>query len=198
MAFSADPVKLCSLGLWSILLATASLGLSGCIIIEKDDDYPHDGYVEPPPVSEDPRLVSIDTDATVSAEPGEGVGLFVEYTAGGAWRLSTTCDTNYSNIGCTFDAFASVDTSSELLDLSTEDLEGQDQAKILEEGVAGWHAETASDIDAITLTTTPGAILRVEMYLDGVSQPRFVYWLGKGVLHEGAPTNPIDFEPTEP
>jgi len=199
MAFSADPVKLRSPGLWPILLASASLALGGCIIVDGDGHHPYDdGYVEPPPVSEDPMLVALDTDATVSAEPGEGVGLFVEYAAEGKWRLSTTCDTNYSNIGCTFDVFAGVDTSSELTDLSTEDLEGRDDAAIIEEGVAGWHAETASDIDAITLTTTPGAILRVEMYLDQVSQPRFVYWFGNGVLHEGAPTNPVDFEPTAP
>jgi hypothetical protein len=50
----------------------------------------------------------------------------------------------------------------------------------------------------MTLTTTPGAVLRLETYLDDQPQPRFVYWFGNGVLHEGAPTNPVDFEPSAP
>lgn len=199
MAFSADSVKLRSLALWPALL-TAALAATGCIIIDNDhrDRHQDDGYVEAPPVTDDPMLVSIDTDAVVSAAPGDGVGLFVEYAADGTWRISTTCDTDYSGATCVFDVFASVDTSSELTDIAGEDLEGRDGIALLEEGVAGFHAETDSDVDAMILTTTPGAILRVEMYLDGFSQPRFVYWFGNGVLHTGAPTNPVDFEPTSP
>jgi hypothetical protein len=199
MAFSADPVKLRSQRVWLVLLTAATVGLGGCIIV--DDDHhrgdPGGVYVDPGP-TEEPKLVSIDTDAAVSAEPGEGVGLFVEYAAGGTWRLSTTCDTNYSGVACGFDVFASVDASSELLDITADDLEGRDQTGLVEEGVVGLHAETASDVDAVSFTTTPGAIVRLETYLDGASQPRFVYWFGDGVLHEGAPTNPLDFEPTEP
>jgi hypothetical protein len=199
MAFSADSVKLRSQGLWPILLATASLGLGGCIIVEDDNRHGdrEGGYGDPTPTDE-PKLVAIDTDAVVSAEPGEGVGLFVEYEAGGTWRLSTTCDTNYSDVACLFDVFASVDTSSELLEITDDDLEGHDETGVIALGVVGLHAETTSDVDSVSFTTTPGAFVRTEMYLDGVSQPRFVYWFGDGVLHTGAPTNPLDFEPTEP
>ena len=34
--------------------------------------------------------------------------------------------------------------------------------------------------------------------LDGVEQPHYVYWVGNKVLHQGAPSNPIDFLPTTP
>ena len=199
MAFSAVPVKARSLGLWSLVLGAASLGLGGCIIVDNDDHddgyyYQDDGYT--PPAQDDPQLVAIDTDAVIEAEPGEGVGLFVEYAAGGTWRIWTTCDTNYSKYICTFDGFLSVDLESDLSDLTNEALEGVDDVGVVEPGVAQFHLETGSDIDALTFVTTPGAVVRLETYLDGVAEPRFVYWFGEGVLHTGAPTNPVDFQPT--
>jgi hypothetical protein len=199
MAFSAESVKRRSPGLWPILLAASSVALGGCIIVEEDhhdDGWTEETYV-PPPSAEEAMLMTIDTDATVTAEPGEGVGIFVEYAAGGTWRIWTTCDTNHSNAPCYFDIFASVDTSSELLDIFSDESESGDQVRLYSEGTAYFGATTESDVDAMVLNTTPGAIVRLEVYLDGVEQPRFLYWFGDGVLHRGAPTHPIDLEPSE-
>lgn len=206
MPFPADFVKLRSLGVWSFLLAGAPLALGGCIIVDDDHhrrgSYRHhhhdDGNDEPAPPDHDPWRVSIDTNAVVHSEPGEGVGIFVEYAAGGTWTLWTTCDTNTSRVICSFDLYASVDTSSELFDIVGSELERTDAVRLVDEGVAYFHAETGADIDAMTFTTTEGAIVRLEAYLDGELQPRFIYWFGDGVLHKGAPSNPIDFEPTSP
>ncbi|WP_437592244.1 hypothetical protein [Sorangium sp. So ce1000] len=209
MTLSADFVKRRSLGLWSFLLVAAPLASAGCIIVDEDghhdghhvhDDGPNDGgdNTVPPTPADDVRLVAVDTDATLSTEPGEGVGIFVEYTAGGTWTVWTTCDTNTSKVVCSFDLFASVDTSSELFDLAGIEIEKTDATRLQDIGVAYFHAETGSDIDAMTFTTTKGAIVRLEAYLDGAPEPRFVYWFGDGVLHEGAPSNPLDFKPTAP
>jgi hypothetical protein len=201
MAFLADLVKLRSPGLWSFFLAAAPLSLGGCILVDDDDRHRRDRDevdVEPPPVDAAPRLVAIDTGAAISSEPGVGVGIFVEYAEGGSWKIWTTCDTDTSRVVCSFDLYASVDTSSKLLELGGSDLEGPDEALVVEEGIAHFHAETGSDIDVLTLATTPGAIVRLDAYLDGQAQPRFVYWFGDGVLHEGAPSNPVDFQPTAP
>ncbi|WP_437679934.1 hypothetical protein [Sorangium sp. So ce131] len=214
MTCFADFVKVRSLGLWSFLLAAAPVALGGCIVVDGDgrhdrghhgdvyhDDHndqdgaTDDGSQEP---SEDPLRVAIDTDAVVESEPGEGVGIFVEYAAGGTWTLWTTCDTNTSKVVCSFDLYASVDTSSELLDITGVELEKTDATRLADEGIAYLHAETGADVDAMTFTTTEGAVVRLEAYLDGELQPRFVYWFGNGVLHEGAPSNPLDFEPTSP
>ena len=49
-------------------------------------------------------------------------------------------------------------------------------------------------------TTTTGEVRLLkdlDMALDGYSEPRFVYWYGDGILHQGAPTNPVDFVPPE-
>ncbi|WP_437534773.1 hypothetical protein WME79_11275 [Sorangium sp. So ce726] len=208
MTLSADFVKRRSLGLWSFLLVAAPLASTGCIIVDEDGDHDghhvHDDWDDgddesvPPPPADDVRLVALDTDATLSTEPGEGVGIFVEYTEGGTWTLWTTCDTNTSKVVCSFDLYASVDTSSELIDLAGIEIEKTDATRLVDIGVAYFHAETGSDIDAMTFATTPGAIVRLEAYLDGAEEPRFVYWFGDGVLHEGAPSNPIDFKPTAP
>ncbi|MGK4006345.1 hypothetical protein WMF31_27250 [Sorangium sp. So ce1036] len=204
-------MKLRSLGVWWFLLAGAPLALGGCIIVDDDGHHDHHGWHdeddwdngddwddEPAPPDQDPWRVSIDTDALVSSEPGEGVGIFVEYAAGGTWTIWTTCDTNTSRVACSFDLYASVDTSSELFDIAGSELERTDTTRLVDEGIAYLHAETGSDVDAMTFTTTEGAIVRLEAYLDGEPQPRFIYWFGDGVLHEGAPSNPIDFEPTSP
>lgn len=182
----------------SAALAAALGGLSGCIIIDGGHDNGHPVVSDPPPELPEPMLVSVDTDQTMDAVPGEGVGLFVEYAAGGNWLLWTTCDTNYSNVACAFDVFATVDTSSTIDDVTETDLEGHDLVEVFKSGEVHLHAETSSDMDAVRILTTPGAILRVEMSLDGVAEQRFIYWVSGGVLHEGAPTNPVDFEPTSP
>ena len=206
----ARSVKVGSLALWStVLTLTAAVGFvgSGCIIHDHDhDEWDHDdewedddgGEVTPEP--SEPQLAVIDAGAVITAEPGEGVGLFVEYQAGGLWRLSTSCDTNYSNAVCAFDIVVSVDTASEIRGVTGEALEGFDEVGEFdgETGSAFFLAETDSNIDAMNVETTPGAILRVDLILDGQPEPRFIYWFGEGVLHQGAPTNPMDLEPSEP
>jgi hypothetical protein len=205
MHLSKELVNHRSLRLWPAILTAASYFaagslLAGCVIVD-EHDHGDNHYIDEeidPPAPLEPDLFTIDTDQTLKAEPGEGVGLFVEYAAGGNWLLWTTCDTNYSNVGCKFDVFASVDKASELKIAEGLDFEGYDEVEVLDNGEAHVHLETASDIDSVLLTTTPGAIMRVELMLDGIGNERFIYWVGDGVLHEGAPTNPIDLLPSSP
>ena len=48
----------------------------------------------------EPMLVHLDTDRTMSAVAGEGVGVFVEYKSGGKWRVWLACDTNITGDAC--------------------------------------------------------------------------------------------------
>jgi len=196
-------VKLGSLGVWPRVLGLAAgLGLAtaatGCIIVDDDDGY-DDPVVTPPPVEREPMLVSIETDVSLESVPGDGVGVFVEYYPGGTYRIWTTCDTNYSGVSCPIDVYMSIDSSSTFGAVSGVDLEGADFINVDDTyGTVDLHVETASDIDSAEIDVTPGAILRLEVLVDGVPQPRFVYWFGNGVLHKGAPTSPVDFAPTVP
>jgi hypothetical protein len=195
MAFSANLVKLHSLPLWPILGAMAALPLGACIFVHDDDSPPPAADV--PTVTDQPMLVSIDPGAALESKPGEGVGIYVEYAAGGKWRIWTSCDANTSKAICIFDLYADVASSATLSDIAGEGIEGADEVA-LQDGAAYFHAETASDVEAMTFTTTPGAIVRLTAYLDNNAATRFVYWVGNGVLHEGAPTDPVDFQPTSP
>jgi hypothetical protein len=199
-------VKLGSHGVWSRILAVCAgvSALTGCIIVDDDDDYDDttvivddDDVIVPP--TDKPMLLNIDSDVALDAKPGDGVGVFVEYYVGGRYRIWSTCDTNTSGLSCPFDIFTSVDTSSAIAAVTTEDLESFDSVNINEaQGTVDLRFDTDSDYDAVEIDVTPGAILRVELYLDNQSQPRFIYWFGDGVLHQGAPTNPVDLNPTKP
>jgi hypothetical protein len=189
------------------VVALAALGgaLVGCVIHDHDEDdwEDEDGWVPPPGSTggnqdEEPQPVSIDTGSAVDATPGEGVGLFVEYAEGGLWRIWTSCDTAYSGFSCAFDVIVAVDDDSEIFSVSSEELEGDDEAGTSDAGSGFFRAETSSDLDGVRFETTPGAVLRVDTFLDDQPAPRFVYWVGDEVVHQGAPTNPVDFVPTEP
>jgi len=182
-----------------LTLCAAISALTGCIIVDDNDNTVIDnGNTTPPPPIE-PRLVNIDTDVALDSKPGDGVGVFVEYYAGGHYRIWTTCDTNFSGVTCPFDIYTSVDSSSTIFSITEENLEGFDSTTTQSGlGTVDLHFETGGDYDAAEIDVTPGAILRVEAVIDGQTEPRFIYWFGDGVLHEGAPTTPIDFFPTKP
>jgi hypothetical protein len=197
-------VKLGSLGVWPRvfgLVAGACLAsaATGCIIVDDDDDYDNGQVIDPRPPEQDPMLVAIETDVELDSVPGDGVGVFVEYYPGGTYRVWTTCDTNFSGLACPMDIYMSIDSSSTFGAVSSVDLEGSDYVNLDESnGIVDLHVETSVDFDGVDIDVTPGAILRMEVLVDGIPQPRFVYWFGNGVLHKGAPTSPVDFAPTTP
>jgi len=192
--------------LWPAALVSlaAVVGLSGaltgCIIVSDRDhnDPPPVTNNDPPPL-DTPMEVAIDTDATIDAAAGEGVGIFVEYQNGGHWRVWTTCDTKVSGQSCAFDVFATSLEGDAIFNAKGDGIEGADSVDFVENSTT-LHllADTATEIDAMTFDASPGAVVELEVYLDGYSQPQFVYWSGGDVLHTGAPTNPVDFKPTAP
>ncbi len=194
-------VKLGSRGVWSRVLAACAgvVALSGCIIVDSESDRDDTVIVDPGPAPIEPMLMSIETDIALDAVPGDGVGVFVEYYAGGKYRIWTTCDTNFSKAFCPFDIFTSVDSASNIISVGQENLEGFDKFSVNEAaGTVDIRFETDNDFDAVEINVTPGAILRVEAFIDGQARPNFVYWFGNGVLHQGAPTSPVDFVPSKP
>ena len=50
----------------------------------------------------------------------------------------------------------------------------------------------------MTFEATPGAVVELEVYFDGVPDSRVVFWFGNDTLHTGAPTDPVDFLPDTP
>jgi hypothetical protein len=142
--------------------------------------------------------VTIDTGSTLEATAGDGVGVFVEYAGEGRWHVWTACDTNSSHADCGFDVFASVPSGGAITNPTGENLEGEDNVRVESDGAVHLAAATSTEFDGMTFETDPGSTVELEVFLDGEAQPHFVYWVGDGVLHNGAPTNPVDFAPNAP
>ncbi len=179
------------------LSALLAASLFGC----RYEEHPHE-HSDPPignPPKTDVALSTIDTGATLSAiEPGRGVGVFVEYETGGNWKITTACDTEISDLACEFDIIVGTEQSEDLLDFEADGLESGDYLDWEASNAVRMVNDNAFGLDGMRVHTAAGVTLRVDVYLDGRPEPRYIYWVGNGGLHRGAPTNPIDLSPSAP
>jgi hypothetical protein len=152
----------------------------------------------PAPTLDTPKQVAITPGKTLNAVAGDGVGIFVEYAEGGHWHVWTTCDTNKSKLPCDFEAFAIPAKGAKISNVQAEMPESGDVAEKLKDGSAHLSVSTSTELDGMTFDATPGAVVELEVYFDGVPDSRVVFWYGSDTLHTGAPTDPVDFLPDAP
>ena len=123
-----------SLKLGSLLVA---LGCA-CAAASSCADQEDDGAVVVVPSNTtpmQPEQVSVDTGAALTVTPGQGVGVFVEYTSGGQWTITTSCDTLESQYACGFDLFVSgVSSSTALTNVQGTNLSDTDQLDLGRDG----------------------------------------------------------------
>ncbi len=170
------------------LVGFSTLGCGG------SDDI---AYYEPPAARKEIPESRIDSDAALAGrEPGQGVGVFVEYQRGGHYRIDLTCDTLLTGYGCSWWIAAEPNRGSPFA-MTLHDLESSDYFEALESSVVLW-AYTNDDLDGFSFRTAPGATLRLSVWLDEVPESRYVYWVGDGAVHTGAPSTPFDLVPSEP
>jgi hypothetical protein len=207
MRSSIGSLKLRSPGLLPAILAVGmSLGLGsglvGCIIDNSGGRHRSEPATETappaetPPATDTPLEVAIDADQALESTAGDGVGVFVEYVSGGHWHVWTSCDTNSSDAVCTFDAFVTVADDSKITGAKVENLEASDIMEKMADSSLHLFTKTSAEFDGITFDTEPGAVIQLEAYFDDDLDPRIIYWFGDGVLHQGAPSNPIQFKPS--
>ena len=169
-------------------------------------DNDHDVVVveetQPPPVVPNTPGVEnapIDTDAALDTQPGEGAGVFIEYAAGGKWHVFTSCDTIKSGFECIWDIIVTpVGAGASLANVTPDGIEPRDEVIRHTDGSAQLLAATDAGLDGFFFDTSPGATVRVDVVLDGRPEARYVYWVGGGGVHRGAPSNPLDLTPTAP
>lgn len=158
---------------------------------------------EPPPEQQPARL-TIDPGQALELEPGAGVGVTVTYEGDGTWRVSTACDTSTSGAACAFDVIARTGGEDDLVLLDDSELEPRDELFLLDPFALELFLETGEDLDVVTLSASPGALLRLTVWLydplleskdDWIRDPRLISWVGHGAVHWGAPTNPVELEP---
>ncbi|HEY0466595.1 MAG TPA: hypothetical protein VGC79_20445 [Polyangiaceae bacterium] len=141
----------------------------------------------------------IDTDAKIETRPGASAGVFVEYGAGGHWRLLTTCDTANNVPPCGWDIIITPEDGRSISNVAPEDLEtNTDSVGIYPEYEHSYHllAETGDDLDGITFDTEPGTAIAVDAFLDGKCALPYFFWVGDGAAHTGSPSNPLVLIPT--
>ncbi|MEP7121836.1 MAG: hypothetical protein ABJE95_13030 [Byssovorax sp.] len=201
MRASTSAMTLRSRALFPVVLTSALVGLAvamtGCFWGGSSEPDPV--TTVPAPMLDVPKQVAITPDKTLNADPGSGVGIFVEYATGGHWHVWTTCDTASSKLACDFEVFAIPEKDAKISSVKpAETLEGGDAAEQLADGSAHLSASTSTELDGMTFDATPGAVVELEVYFDGVPDSRVVFWYGNETLHTGAPTDPVDFLPDAP
>lgn len=178
-----------------MMSACCALGAatSGCFVVSDG------GSPDRPAAS--PAQESVDTDAPdaprLMVTPGEGAGLWVQYRTGGLWDVFTSCDTKITGRSCNFDVILAAGPPAALSDPKPHGFHAGDSATSAGGSIA-LVTSTTGGLDGVTFLSDPGAILRVDMLLDGAAQPLFVNWIGGGMRHPGTTTNPVDFTPTAP
>lgn len=204
------------------VLALLPAVLVACVVVDDDHDrhrhYDH-GYDDsqpdlppadttspaPSPVPSGmtspttPMLVEVDTDQVMNADPGQGVGVFIEYATGGKWHLWWTCDTALTGQDCDYDVLASVDSGA-ITDVDATSLTGGTATTPSANEVEA-RIRTSNQVHGITFTTNPGEVLTVQATMSGISDGSFLFFVQDGQVnggYSGVLTNPLKLKGKTP
>ncbi len=179
------------------LLALVCLPLfAACTYGEHHRDYYYDdsGPYTPPP-SDQIEEATIDTDQLLDAKAGEGAGAFFEYESGGTYHVTTSCDVDNGGT-CAWDIVVVPLDGKPLLTLAPYELEDDDSLTFGFGNQLRLIANTDRDFDGFDFQTDPGAGIQIDALLDDGAANRYLFWVGDGALHSGAPSNPINLVPS--
>lgn len=160
-----------------------------------DDPAREDGSSASP----SPMLVEIDTDQTMTADPGQGVGVFVEYASGGHWHVWWTCDTALTNQSCDYVVTATA-KSGNVSNADASQLEGGAMTTPTPSSVTA-RITTTSEVHGIAFETNPGAIITLEASLGGITDGAFLFFVQDGKVNGGFGgklTNPLQLQGKTP
>lgn len=189
--------------------AALSIGVSGCTVVQVEErqpsappqtDAPAAGGHDAPAGGGHtvPMRVVVDRDAVLEAAPGEGMGVFVEYRAGGAWRVSWACDTNVTARPCPFSIrLTSAAPAFDAVDVT----HAAGPSTFAADNTLDISSETTTELAYVDLSAAPGAILTVDAILEDTGEPAYVFFVQDGKVNggfEGSLTNPLELEPSAP
>jgi len=185
-----------SLALLAAMVLSVPLALACGPHSNNNNNNPSPTPTTPPVVQ--PLTVLIDTDQTMTATGGDGVGVFVEYAAGGHWRLWWTCDTTHSNLSCGFTIGGNVDVGNTN---GIRNLAGDNAAQLVNGGLS-ISSTTATEVHQITFDTDAGTKLTLDARVQGIDpSTSFFFFVQDGKINggfQGKLTNPLIFQPTSP
>ena len=152
-----------------------------------------------------PLTVVVDTGKVMSPPGtqgfgGQGIGVFVEYSAGGHWHVYWACDTTLSSAPCSFTVAITVSDSS-ISAAQTAQFSGND-AMTSTPGQISATTYTTTQVDSVDFNATPGARLTVDSAVDGLPHDGSIFFFVQdGQVRGSYPgplTDPLTFEPSSP
>ncbi len=190
-----------------VLPILLTFGLAACTLAcgdgHSDRDYyggTNGGDTSTGPSNVTPLLVEVDTGKTMTAPGGDGVGVFVEYGAGGKWHVSWTCDTNKTNLSCAFGikiAALSGQISNVAIDnAATSDLISQSDPATITATTT-----TTTNTVGVNFAADPGGTVEITAQIGGVSDASYFFFVQNGQVnggYTGQLTNPLRFEGKTP
>lgn len=203
-----------------ISIALASVALAGCSAdASSDGGGGYGGYSSgggsssggTGTASSQPMLVVVDANQTMTASPGQGVGVFTQYTSGGHWNVWWSCDTSLTNESCNFDVTVSVSQGT----IANSASQGFASSDTLTSGGSTVSTGASQQIEAQTLTTTSvqgitfdtavsggtTPVITLEAKLDGVDDGQYLFFVQDGKINggfSGTLTDPLMLEPNTP
>ncbi|HEY1960467.1 MAG TPA: hypothetical protein VGH28_32880 [Polyangiaceae bacterium] len=184
------------------LFATAFLVpmLAACLI--GHDDHSNGNNSSPDPQNDQPLVVSIDTNQTMShVAGGSGVGLFVQYAAGGHWKVRWTCDTSLSGLSCDF-AVKMSGTAIANGKSTFDPSESGDTMRSPTPDEIDLTSHTTVAVDELDFDAAPGADLKIDLSVSGLRDGSFFFFVQNGQIDGNFPTSklsdPLVFEPSAP
>jgi hypothetical protein len=151
-----------------------------------------------------PMLVDVDPNRTMNATPGDGVGVFTQYTTGGHWDVWWTCDTNKTDLPCAFDVTVSVTTGS-IANVAGPSLAAGDSLTQSTGQTIELATTTTSSIDGLTFDTVVPAgttpVITLDAKLSGMDVPQYLFFVQDGQIngnYGGMLTDPLMLEPSSP
>ena len=154
--------------------------------------------------SSQPMLVVVDANQTMSASPGQGVGVFTQYQTGGHWNVWWSCDTSVTNESCNFDVTVSVSTGS-IANAAGQTLGSSDSLSVSGAQQVEVQTLTTTGIQGVTFdTTVPSGttpIITLDAKLDGVDDSQYLFFVQDGKIngdYQGTLTDPLMLEPNVP
>jgi hypothetical protein len=160
-----------------------------------DDGYGYAGAPAAPP-SDTIEESTIDTDRLLDVDPGAGAGAFFEYESGGVYHVTTSCDVA-SGPDCVWDIVVVPLDGAPIQSFAPFDLESDDSLSFGLGNQLQLITNTGEDFDGFSFQTDPGAGIQIDALLDNGAANRYLFWVGDGALHQGAPSNPINLVPSE-
>jgi hypothetical protein len=146
------------------------------------------------------QLADVDSNQTLQAQPGQGVGVFTEYKTGGHWHVWWTCDTNVTGLTCHFQVDVSV-ASGSVSNAGNQLTDPGDQITQPSSNEVSATTVTTTATDGITFDTTPGAIITLDAKIDGSDNGAFLFFVQEGQVnggYQGVLDDPLMLEPSTP